>query len=165
MSGLQVPRVELLEELFTAVAAENQALLASCRWLVLGPRLGAIVAPDDSPSLEDLKALLRILRSKAPELLEVGQALVRNSEHGEDAFVEICVDRLLEASDWHHPIEVLERPRPDFGKLLDACRARQETASGDHVASTLEKLERAVSIAESARIRRERMRRGRRRRC
>ena len=45
--------------------------------------------------------------------------MIEESDHGEAALLEICVDRLLRSPDWEHPTQVLERPRPDFKKLLE----------------------------------------------
>jgi len=166
MPALEVPRYELLERLLSLVAAENAALLPGCRWLVLGPKLAAIVAPDEAPTLDDLTALLRLLRRQTPDLQSLGRTLAGNSEHGEAAYVEICVDRLLEVPGWHHPTQVLERPRPDFRQLLEASRARSKAPGGSGLAelgSVVARLEKAVSIAEDARARRERMRRDRKR--
>lgn len=166
MPTLEVPRFELLRRLFSLVAEESEALLPGCRWLVLGPRLGAIVAPDDVPTLDDLTALLRLLRDQTPDLQSLGRALAQNSEHGEDAFVELAVDQLLESSNWEHPTQQLERPRPAFAKILAVCHRRLAAAGKDEVweiAAVTDKMERAVRIEESARARRERMRRGRRR--
>jgi len=89
------------------------------------------------------------------------------SDHGEAALLEICVDQLLQSPDWEHPTQVLERPRPDFKKLLETCEARLER-SGEQGRAEAEamtaKVERAVRIEASADERRQRMRRGRRRR-
>jgi len=166
MPTLEIPRYEELERLFAVVAEEGAELLPGCRWLVLGPQLGAIVAPHEAPALDQLVALLRLLRRREPELEELGRELAGNSEHGEAAYVEICVDRLLEVPGWHHPTQVLERPRPDFRQLLEASRARSKAPGGSGLAelgSVVARLEKAVSIAEDARARRERMRRDRKR--
>ncbi|MEE8523807.1 MAG: hypothetical protein V3T72_07725 [Thermoanaerobaculia bacterium] len=157
MPTLVVPRFELLERLFSLIAEENEALLPGCRWLVLGPKLGAIVAAEEAPTLDELTALLRLLRRQTPDLQSLGGTLARNSEHGEDAVVELAVDRLLESSDWEHPTQMLERPRPDFGKLFAACRRRLAGAGPNErieVTSVTAKVERAARIEESARARR-----------
>jgi len=167
MPTLKLPRYQLLRRLFDLVAEAGGALLPCCRWLVHGPGLAAILGPDEPPTLEQVTALLRLLRSQAPELLETGLALVRKSEHGDDAYVEICVDLLLETPDWQHPTQVLEPPRPDFPRLLEASLARRRpshVSSSTELDAVIEKLERAVRIAENARKRRARMDRGPRRR-
>ncbi|MEE8524622.1 MAG: hypothetical protein V3T72_11880 [Thermoanaerobaculia bacterium] len=73
---------------------------------------------------------------------------------------------MLEHEAWHHPTQVLERPRPDFDKLLAACQARLERTREEHrslVGRVTVKVERAARIAEGARKKREKMRRRRER--
>ncbi len=160
MPTLELPPYGELKHLFDVVAEEEAELLPGCRWLILGPRLAAIVAPDEAPSAGQLITLLRLLRRQAPELEALGRALVYHSEHGEQADVEACVDKLLEVPNWQHPSQVLPRPRPDFRKLLEASRARSEGSDTDlaDFDAMIERLEVAVQVAESARVRRERMR-------
>jgi hypothetical protein len=166
MPTLEIPPSELLERLFRLVAEEDETLLEECRWLVLGAKLAAAVAlPGKAPDLGQLVSLLRLLRHRAPALEPLGRKLAGNSQHCEDALVEIAVDQLLEHADWEHPTQVLERPLPDFHKLFIASRSRVEDA-GDGERSAVEsmssKMERAWRIAEGARVRRERMQGGRR---
>ncbi len=162
----RIPPHEVVDRLFALVGAESPGLLPACRWLLLGPRLAALVLPETRPSAAELTSLLRLLRDRDRSLLPLGRELVQLSEHGEAALLELCVDRLLEHSNWEHPTQVLEQPRPDFGKLLKICQARLRRSRGDNrgqVAAVTAKVERAARIADSARERRRRMREGRRR--
>lgn len=166
MPTLEIPSYELLEQLFRLVAEEEESLLEGCRWLVLGKQLATVLGlPGEAPDPDQLISLLRLLRRRAPDLEPLGRKLACSSEHCEDVLVEIAVDQLLECTDWEHPTQVLERPVPDFQKLFEASRRRLEKAAeGERaaVASMCSKVERAWRIAESARVRRERMQRGRR---
>ena len=165
MPILELPSFDRLERLFAVVAAEAPELLPACRSLVLGPRLGALVLPEPPPGGEELASLLRLLRRQAPELLALGRELVETADAGETALIELCVDKLLQSSDWQHPTQVLERPRPDFEKLLAACRARRKRLRGRRrveIEAMIEKVERAVRIEAAARQRRQRQRRRRR---
>ncbi len=166
MPTLRIPPYPQLEQLFALVAEEDAELLPACRWLVLGSRLGTIMIAAEEPTLDEFVAVLRLLRRRAPELDELSRILVDHSEHGREAYVEVCVDRLLESKDWKHPTMVLERPRPEFRKLLDAARARRKRARGKkraEIERAIDRLEIAVTVADDARERRERIRRGRRR--
>ncbi len=152
----RVPPFNTLDRLFALVKTEDPGLLPVIRWLLLGPRLATLVLPEiPPPSASELLDLLRLLRAREPSLSPVGEELIRSSRHGEEAWLEICVDRLLEHSDWEHPTQVLERPRPDFGKLLQTCLARREASQeDDRLAYVIDRVERAARIADEARQRR-----------
>jgi hypothetical protein len=165
MPTLEIPSLTVLAKLFARVEADQPGLLPACRWLVLRPELGRMVLPGTEPSAADLTALLRLLQDEEPRLAALGERLASASEDFEQAYAELCLDRLLEHEDWHHPTQVLDPPRPAFDKLLAACRARLERspegADRNHAASVAVKLERAVRISESARRKREPMGRSR----
>ncbi len=167
MPRIEIPSTALLQQLFALLSAEHPDLIPTCRWLLLGPELAPIVLPQvEGPTPDDLVTLLRLLRDDAEDFFEIGKTLAHNSEHEQEAIAELCVDQLMEYSNWEHPTQILERPRPDFGQLLAAAQARLKNASDserDAVATMTAKVERAARIAESARVRREMMRRGRRR--
>lgn len=77
--------------------------------------------------------------------------------------VEQQLDQLVAANRWAHPVQVLERPRADLAALLRACHLRRIGAEGEGrrlLEVVEEKLERAVRIAEAARQRRKKVRRG-----
>jgi hypothetical protein len=159
MPTLEIPSLTLLAKLFARVEADQPGLLPACRWLVLRPELGRMVLPGTEPSAADLTAVLRLLRHEEPPLPALGERLARASEHYEQAYAELCLDRLLEHEDWHHPTQVLDPPWPAFDQLLVACRARLERSPEDadrnHAVAVAVKLERAVRISESARKTRE----------
>lgn len=165
MPLLEFPAFVLLERLLSRVESEDPDLLPVCRWLMLGPLLGKLILPESEPSAADLTSLLRLLRDQEPPLLAFGEDLARASEHREAAWLELCVDRLLEQDDWQHPTQVLERPRPDPDKLLGACQARLKQTGEplrERVEAVTVKVERAARIEAAARETRERMRRRRR---
>jgi len=167
MPTLEIPHYELLDRLFAVVAAEDAELLPGCRWLVLGRRLATLLTVGEAPTLEQLVTLQRVLhRRREPALEDVGRRLAANSEHREAAEIQICLDLLLERPDWHHPTQVLDPPIPDFARLLAAARARRrgrrDRPAG--IGRVIERLEVAVQVAQTARDRRQRMRRGRPRR-
>lgn len=148
-----------LIELLDARAPEFRALLS---WLLLGRDLGAQLLPLHLPlpQLEDLTAFLRLVRVERPELLALANELVRGSELAQATMVEIHLDQLIETEGWSHPVQVLERPRSDFRDLLAACRRRIREAHGrerSRLSEVRRCLERAVRIADSARVRRRRL--------
>ncbi|MEE8526499.1 MAG: hypothetical protein V3T72_21400 [Thermoanaerobaculia bacterium] len=168
------PKTRDLKKLFELLAGEASQLRPVCRWLAVAADLGAertvvLLAGHARPgTVAELADLSRLLQREAPDLVRTGRWLVGHSEHLEDVHVELQLDLLVAADvdNWEHPTQVLERPRPDFEKLLAACAVRRKSAGGaegDHLARVEAKVERAVRIAESARQRRERMRRGRKR--
>ena len=162
-----LPSLKVLKRLLYLVQSENPQLLPAFRWIALGPELAEIALNGSEPSADDLAAILRLLQEKARDLLPLGRELMRDSTHGEAAELQLCVDQLLEHSNWEHPTEVLDRPRPDLGKLLAACQTRLKRSRGKkraQVEAMVAKVERAVRIAEIARKRRERMLKKQRRR-
>ncbi len=72
--------------------------------------------------------------------------------------LEADLDRLVATPGWEHPASALDRPRPDLGELLAACRSRLATAedAGDRrrLAEVEARLERAHRIEQNARRRR-----------
>jgi hypothetical protein len=163
-----------LEILLEFLSREAPRLRPVCRWLAVAAELGdertaVLLAGHARPgTAAELTGFLRLLQRQEPDLVPVGQWLAEHSEHQEEVHVELQLDLLIAADvdAWEHPTQVLERPRPDFGKMLASCGIRRQSAGGaeaDHLAKVEAKLERAVKIAESARQRRERMRRGRKR--
>jgi hypothetical protein len=167
MPSFEFPPFVYLERLLTLVAEDAPALLPGCRWLVLGPELGNLVLPEPQPTADEMADLMRLLQRRALDLLPLSRELIEVSDHGEAALLEICVDRLLLSSSWEHPTQVLERPRPDFTKLLGACEARLKRSRKPEraaIEAMTAKVERAVRIQKSAAERRQRMQRGRQRR-
>ncbi len=165
MPLLEIPAFVLLEHLLSRVESADPGLLPVCRWLALGPQLGKLILPESEPSAADLTSLLRLLRDKEPPLLAFGEDLARASEHREAAWLELCVDRLLEQDGWQHPTQVLERPRPDLDHLLGTCRARLNQSAEplrERIQAVTFKVERAARIDAAAREKRERMKRRRR---
>lgn len=80
--------------------------------------------------------------------------------------VDGALDRLISVSRWEHPAEVLDRPRPSYGALLQACDERLPGAEGDRRERLEEarfKIARARRVEEAARRRRRQARRERRR--
>ncbi len=78
--------------------------------------------------------------------------------------LELQLDRLVETDSWEHPIQVLERPRPSLADLLRVCDERIERSEAEGKRARLivvrEKIDRALRIADSARRRRTRRRKG-----
>lgn len=165
-----------LQTLFDFLARKAPYLRPVCRWLAVAAELGAeraavvLLGHARPGTAAELLELLRLLQHKAPELYDTGRWLAEHSEIWQDAWVELQLDQLInaDADSWNHPTQILERPRSEFDLLLASCVARRQSAQGteddDRLAGVEAKLERAVKIAESARLRRERMRLGRQRR-
>lgn len=156
---LESVHLKRLIDLLDARAPELRSLSS---WLLLGEDLGSRMLPPNLPlpQLEELTAFLRLVRTERPELLALASELVRGSELAAATMVEIHLDQLIEAEEWSHPVQVLERPRSDFRALLAACRRRLREARGrerSRLADVRRRLERTVRIAESARNRRRRM--------
>ncbi len=135
-------------------------LLATCRWLLVDPRLAPFILGNEArpPSAADLARFLRLLRHAPPEAAAAGHALlVARGRLAAD--LDLALERLLAAAedDWHHPTEILGRPCPDFSALLTVALARPEIRNGDrrHLESVREKLARAASLEATARRRRE----------
>ncbi len=141
------------------VTAEAPDLATACRWLACGPKLAPLILGEDvsEPSPTDLAQLAGLLETATPVAVAAGRALfVARSRFL--AELDVALERLIAAGDaeWSHPTQIL-RPCPDYGQLLAACRARLESADGDHrrqLESVEEKLERAVRIEANARRRR-----------
>lgn len=78
--------------------------------------------------------------------------------------LELQLDRLVESESWEHPIQVLERPRPSLEDLIRVCDERIERSAAEGARARLvvvrEKIERALRIADSARRRRNRRKKG-----
>ncbi len=72
--------------------------------------------------------------------------------------LEADLDHLVATPGWEHPASALERPLPDLGDLLAACRARLDQAADETERQRLGEVEarllRAHRIEESARRRR-----------
>ncbi len=140
--------------------------LASSRYLVLGPELARLLELPE-PSAAAVAELLRDLRDRDPEVLAYARYLARNFSPGREALLELRVDELVDATyEWHHPSQVLERPRPENRELLPICERRHQETGDDereHVDTVTRKVARAARIDAEARLRRERLRRGRRR--
>jgi hypothetical protein len=163
--SLESLHLKRLIDLLDARAPPLRGLLS---WLLLGRDLGSHLLPSSFllPQLEDLTAFLRLVRVEKPELLTLANELVRGSELAAATMVEIHLDLLIETEGWSHPVQVLERPRSGFRDLLAACRRRlREARGGKHqrLSEVRRLLERAVRIAESARVRRRRLRQASRR--
>lgn len=140
--------------------------LATSRYLVLGPQIAALLELPE-PSAATMTDLLRTLRGHDLSVLAHVQTLARDSSPGREALLELRVDELVDAThEWHHPSQVLDRPRPEYRELLPICERRcQEAGDGDreHVLDVTRKVAKAARISEEARLRRERLRSGRRR--
>ncbi len=140
--------------------------LAASRYLVLGPQLAGLLELPE-PSAAAVADLLRTLRDRDLSVLAHARKLARDSSPGRAALLELRVDELVGATyEWHHPSQVLERPRPEYRELLPICERRHQEAGDDereHLHAVTRKVARAARIDEEARLRRERLRRGRRR--
>ncbi len=157
MSLLRPHQLEALVEHVTAHAPD---LLATCRWLLVDPRLapvllGNIVRP---PAAADLSCFLRLLREAPPEVATAGHVLL--AARGRlAAELDLALERLLAAAEneWHHPAEILGRPCPDFAEIYAVTFDRPETGNGDRrrLESVRDKLARAVRLEATARRRRE----------
>ncbi len=153
-------RPHQIETLVQHVTAQAPDLLATCRWLLVDPRLaphilGAAARP---PSAADLARFLHLLRDAPPEVATAGNVLL--AARGRlAAELDLALERLLAAAEdeWRHPTEILGRPCPDFAALFAASFDRPESANGDRrrLDSVREKLALAVSLEASARRRRE----------
>ncbi len=73
MSLLRLDQIEALIEYVTARAPD---LLAACRWLLVDPRLTALILGRDArpPSAADLARFLRLVRDAPPEAAAAAQA-------------------------------------------------------------------------------------------
>ena len=157
-----------LKTLFDFLGRKASELRSPCRWLSVAADLGderasVILEGHSEPATAaELTDLLRLLQRDAMELAPFGRWLARHSEHWQEARVELQLDLLIAADidSWEHPTQILERPRPNFEQLLEACVARRKAARGARL-QLLERVEakvaRAARIAASARSRRERM--------
>lgn len=164
------PAASELQKLLDLLDRHAPDLAPVCRWLAIspaiGPRRAAVLLADHArrPAADDLLRFLRLVEQRAPGLVPLAYWLAEGSEHADEVWVEIQLDRLLAADvdAWEHPTQVLERPWPAFAALLDSCTARRRRARGDRrqrLAQVEAKLERAVRIAAAAERRRARMRR------
>ncbi len=156
MALLQPHQIRALLEHVTAHAP---ALLASCRWLLVDPRLAPLLLGDDArpPATADLARFLRLLRDAPPEAAAARHALlVARSRLA--AELDLALERLLAAAedDWTHPTEILGRPCPGFAELHAASLDRLESRNGDRrrLESVRDKLARAARLEATAHRRR-----------
>ena len=163
------PTAGELSVLFDLLGREAPELIPICRWLIVGPELSAAILAEHCrpPTAAELTTLVRLLEHRAPDLVASGLWLVEVSEHTEAVQVELQLDRLIAADidAWEYPTQALDRPLPDFERMLAALILRRQRARGakrEHLERVEAKLERAVRISESARRRRQRMRKQRR---
>lgn len=157
MSLLRPHQILALVEHVTTHAPD---LLAVCRWLLVDPRLAPLILDRDTnpPSAADLARFLRLLRAAPPGAASAGHALwlARSRLAAE---LDLALERLLaeDEDDWHHPVEILGRPCPDFAALHAASRERSEVGNGDRrrLESVRDKLARAARLEATARRRRQ----------
>ncbi len=157
MSLLRPHQIEALVQHVTAHAPD---LLATCRWLLVDPRLAPLILGPDTlaPSAADLSRFLRLLRQAPPEAAAAGNALLVACSRLA-AELDLALERLLAAAEnaWLHPTEILGRPCPSFARLYQASLDRPETGNGDRqrLDSVRDKLLRAMRLEATARRRRE----------
>ncbi len=152
-------RPHQIEALVGHVSAAAPDLLATCRWLLVDPRLAPYILGNQArePSAAELSRFLLLLREAPREVAAAGHTLLvaRGRLITE---LHLALERLLAAAEdeWHHPAEILGRPCPDFGALYNQSLMRPETGNGDRrrLACVREKLDRAMRLEASARRRR-----------
>ncbi len=153
-------RPHQIEALVEHVTAQAPDLLATCRWLLVDPRLAPVILGHDAgpPSAADLSRFLHLLREAPPEAATAGHVLL--AARGRlAAEMDLALERLLAAAEdeWHHPTEILGRPCPDFATLHAVSFDRPESANGDHhrLESVRDKLALAARLEAVARRRRQ----------
>ncbi len=157
MALLRPHQIEALVEHVTACAPE---LLATCRWLLVDPRLAPFILGYQvrPPSAAELSRFLRLLRAAPPEAAAAGNALLV-ARSRLTAELDLALERLLAAAEdeWRHPAEILGRPCPDFAALLTESLTRPGAGNGDRrrLGSVRDKLRRAMRLEATARRRRE----------
>ncbi len=156
MALLRPHQIEALVEHVTACAPE---LLATCRWLLVDPRLAPFILGYQvrPPSAAELSRFLRLLRAAPPEAAAAGNALLV-ARSRLTAELDLALERLLAAAegDWHHPSEILGHAGPGFARLHAASLERPEAGNGGRrLESIREKLARAARLEATARRRRE----------
>ncbi len=151
-------RPHQIQALLDHVTTRAPNLVATCRWLLVDPRLAPLVLGDDArpPSAADLARFLRLLRDAPPEAAAAGHALL--AARGRlAAELDLALERLLAAAedDWRHPTEILGRPCPGFAEMHAASLDRLEACNGDRgrLESVRDKLARAARLEASARRR------------
>ncbi len=152
-------RPHQIEALVQHVIAHAPDLLATCRWLLVDPRLAPHLLGNQAgpPSAADLYRFLRLFRSAPPEVATAGHVLL--AARGRlVAELDLALERLLAAAEdeWQHPAEILGRPCPSFARLYQASLDRPEAGNGScRHDSVREKLARAARLEATARRRRE----------
>ena len=137
--------------------AQAPDLVTTCRWLACGPTMAPLVLGEDArpPSGEDI-ARLESEVANAPAAAAAGGQALFAARARQRAAAAAALEHLVAASedDWSHPTEILGRRCPDFGEILEACRAHLETpGAARRLQRVAEKLERAVRV-ETAALRR-----------
>ncbi len=144
-----------IRALLAHVTAHAPALLATCRWLLVDPRLALLLGDDARPpATADLARFLRLLRDAPAEAAATGHALLA-ARSRLAAELDLALERLLAAAedDWTHPTEILGRPCPGFAELHAASLDRLESRNGDRrrLESVRDKLARAARLEATAR--------------
>jgi hypothetical protein len=115
---------------------------------------GAVAAVDRAQlALDAVFDEIHALPASFPDSLGRERAWTR-------AALDRALDLLVEAAEWEHPSQVLDRPHPGFRILLAVCKERLEDSEAtgrDRLAEIRGKLERAVRIADEAKERREKL--------
>ncbi len=147
------------EALVDHVTAHAPDHLATCRWLLVDPRVAAVILGTETPppSATDLARFLHLLRHAPPEVANAGHLLL--AARGRlAAELDLALERLFAAAedDWHHPSEILGHAGPGFARLHAASLERPEAGNGGRrLVSVRDKLARAARLEASARRRRE----------
>ncbi len=101
-------RPHQIEALVQHVTTHASDLLATCRWLLVDPRLGAAILGKrvGPPAATDLSRFLRLLREAPSEVATAGHVLLA-ARSRLAAELDLALERLLAAAenDWHHPAE------------------------------------------------------------
>ena len=112
-------------------------------------------------NLESLRNWLDVedLEPSHPVHQQLRSVLETAVEQTADLHAHLDLEQLLAApKPWAHPVQVIERPRAPYERVVEVCGARLETAEGDEVERLQEILRlvsRAHRISEQARQRRE----------
>ena len=161
MKTLALPPIDVLESWFELLPEDRPELLAPSRYLILGGEFAELLRLEP-PDPEAVAEVLRLLRDLAPEAFDCGRQLAEESPPGRRALLELAVDALVDCRGaWHHPSQVLDRPRPAYRELLPVCLERLRRAPDSeqpHVEEVTAKVQAAARISEEARQRRRRLR-------
>ncbi len=127
-------RPHQIETLVQHVTAQAPDLLATCRWLLVDPRIAPLIlgAAARPPSATDLARFLHLLRHAPPEVANAGHLLL--AARGRlAAELDLALERLLAAAEdeWRHPTEILGPARTSPPSLPPASTGpNPPTATG-----------------------------------